>query len=73
MIAGLIMALTVGTLDKELHISHLTACIVLAGTGAATYAALAWLFDISHARRRLRSVLAMLRARRTNITIGPSQ
>jgi O-antigen/teichoic acid export membrane protein len=73
MVAGLIMALAVAALDRELHVSHLTACFVLAGTGAATYAALGWLFDISHARRRLRSGLALLRARRTNITIGPSQ
>jgi O-antigen/teichoic acid export membrane protein len=73
MLAGLIMALAVGTLDRELHVSHLTACIVLAGTGAATYAALGWLFDISHARRRLKSALVMLRSRRANITIGPSQ
>ncbi len=73
MLAGLIMALTVATLDRTLHLSHLAACVVLALTGAATYAALGWLFDISHARRRLRSGLALLRARRANITIGPSQ
>jgi O-antigen/teichoic acid export membrane protein len=73
MVSGLIMALVVGALDKELHVSHLAACVVLAGTGAVTYAALGWLFDISHARRRLRSGLALLRARRANITIGPSQ
>lgn len=73
MVAGLITALTVGALDKELHLSHLAACIVLAAAGAAAYAALGWLFDISHARRRLRSGLALLRARRPNITIGRSQ
>jgi O-antigen/teichoic acid export membrane protein len=73
MVAGLAMALTVAALDRELHVSHLTACIVLAGSGAATYAALGWLFDIAHARRRFRSGLALLRARRANITIGPSQ
>jgi O-antigen/teichoic acid export membrane protein len=73
MIAGLVMALVVGSLDRELHVSHLTACIVLAGTGVATYAALGWLFDLAHARRRLRSGLALLRGGRTNITIGPSQ
>jgi O-antigen/teichoic acid export membrane protein len=73
MIAGLIMALVVGALDRELHVSHLAACIVLAGAGAVTYAALGWLFDISHARRRVRSGLALLRARRANITTGPSQ
>jgi O-antigen/teichoic acid export membrane protein len=73
MVAGLITALTVGALDKELHLSHLAACIVLAAAGAAAYAALGWLFDISHARQRLRSGLALLRARRPNITIGRSQ
>jgi hypothetical protein len=73
MVSGLIMALVVGALDKELHASHLAACAALALTGAVTYAALGWLFNISHARRRLRSGLALLRARRANITIGPSQ
>jgi O-antigen/teichoic acid export membrane protein len=72
-IAGLVMALAVGALDKELHVSHLAACVVLSLTGAITYAALGWLFDISHARRRLRSVLVMLRARRAKLTIGPNQ
>jgi O-antigen/teichoic acid export membrane protein len=73
MIAGLVMALAVGALDRELHVAHLLSCIVLAGTGAATYAALGWLFDISHTRRRLRSALVMLRGRRTKLTIGPNQ
>jgi len=73
MIAALLMALAVGALDKELHVSDLTACVALATTGALTYAALCWLFDISHARRRLRSGFALLRARRANITIGPNQ
>jgi len=73
MIAGLVMALVVGALDKELHVSHLAACVILALTGAITYASLGWLFDISHTRRRLRSGLALLRARRAKLTIGPSQ
>jgi O-antigen/teichoic acid export membrane protein len=72
-IAGLVMALAVGTLDRMLHVSDLTACIVLAGVGAAAYAALGWLFDISHARRRLERALALLRARRAKLTTGPSQ
>jgi O-antigen/teichoic acid export membrane protein len=72
MLSGLLMALAVGMLDKELHVSHFSACVVLALTGAITYAALGWLFDISHARRRLRSVLVMLRAHRTKFTIGPN-
>jgi O-antigen/teichoic acid export membrane protein len=73
MIAGLVMALAVGAVDERLHVTDLTACIVLATTGVVTYAALCWLFDISHARRRLRNGLALLRARRANITIGPNQ
>lgn len=73
MIAGLVMALAVGALDKELHVSNLTACVALATTGVIIYAALCWLFDISHARRRLKSGLRLLRARRVNITIGPNQ
>jgi len=35
MLASLIMALVVAALDRELHLAHLAACIVLAGTGAA--------------------------------------
>ncbi len=73
MLASLIMALAVAALDRELHVSHLAACVILALAGAGAYAALGWLFDISHARRRLRGGFAMLRARRANITIGPSQ
>jgi O-antigen/teichoic acid export membrane protein len=73
MLASLVMALTVAALDRELHVSHPAACILLALTGAATYAALGWLFDISHARRRVRSALVMLRAGRAKLTIGPNQ
>jgi O-antigen/teichoic acid export membrane protein len=73
MVAGLVMALAVSALDKELHVAHLTACLVLAAAGAMTYATLGWLFDISHARRRFRSVLAILHASRTKLTIGPNQ
>jgi O-antigen/teichoic acid export membrane protein len=73
LIAGLVMALAVSALDKQLHVAHLTACLVLAAAGAMTYATLGWLFDISQARRRFRSVLAILHARRTKLTIGPNQ
>jgi O-antigen/teichoic acid export membrane protein len=68
MIAGLIMALSVATLDKHLHVADLTACAVLAGAGFAVYAALCWLLDISQVRGRLRDGLALLRAKRANIT-----
>jgi len=70
MIAGLVMALVVGTLDRSLHVSDLMACVVLAGTGAASYAAMCWLLDISHARRRLKTGLALFKAKLANINIG---
>jgi O-antigen/teichoic acid export membrane protein len=73
MLAGLVMALAVAALDRELHVSHLAACVLLALTGAIVYAALGWLFDISHARRRFRSALAMFRDRRAKLTMGPNQ
>ena len=55
MIAGLVMALTVAALDRILHVGDLAACIVLAGAGFVTYAALCWLFDISRIRGRLKT------------------
>jgi O-antigen/teichoic acid export membrane protein len=70
MIAGLIMALAVAALDRQLHIPDLAACIALASSGAAVYAALCWLFDIARIRRRLRHGLALFRARGANINIG---
>jgi O-antigen/teichoic acid export membrane protein len=72
LIASLIMALAVGAVDQLLHVSDLTACVALAATGVIAYGALAWLFDISHARRRLGSALALLRARGAKLTIGPN-
>jgi O-antigen/teichoic acid export membrane protein len=69
-IAGLVMALIVGALDKSLHVSDLTACFVLAGAGLVTYAALCWLFDISRIRGRLRTGVAMFRTKFANINIG---
>jgi O-antigen/teichoic acid export membrane protein len=70
MIAGLIMALAVAALDRQLHIPDLAACIVLACSGAVAYATLCWLFDIAQIRRRLRHGLALFRARGANINIG---
>jgi O-antigen/teichoic acid export membrane protein len=70
MIAGLTMALAVATLDRQLHLSDLAACIVLAGSGAVAYAAFCWLFDIVQIRRRLRHGLALFRAKAANINIG---
>jgi O-antigen/teichoic acid export membrane protein len=70
MIAGLVMALTVGTLDRSLHVSDLTACVVLAGTGLACYVAMCWLLDISRARGRLKLGLALFKTKLANINIG---
>jgi O-antigen/teichoic acid export membrane protein len=70
MIAGLTMALIVGTLDRSLHVSDLTACFVLAFVGSASYVALCWLLDISKARGRLKICLAFFRTKFANIDIG---
>jgi len=70
MIAGLIMALAVTALDRQLRLSDLAACIVLAGGGVMVYAALCWMFDIAQVRRRLRHALALFRAKGANINIG---
>jgi O-antigen/teichoic acid export membrane protein len=70
MIAGLIMALLVGTLDRSLHVSDLTACLILVGVGSASYVALCWLLDISHARRRMKNCLTFFRVKFAGIGIG---
>ena len=69
-IAGLVMALAVGTLDRSLHVSDLTACVVLVGVGSASYVAMCWLLDISRTRRRLKLGLALFRTKLANISIG---
>jgi O-antigen/teichoic acid export membrane protein len=68
--AGLIMALTVGALDSSLHVSDLTACLVLVFAGLASYVALCWLLDISHARARSKVCLTFFRTKFANIGIG---
>jgi O-antigen/teichoic acid export membrane protein len=70
MIAGLVMALVVGTLDRNLHVSDLTACVVLVGVGSASYVAMCWLLDISRTRGRLKLGLAFFRTKLANINIG---
>jgi O-antigen/teichoic acid export membrane protein len=72
-IAGLVMALVVGALDRQLHVSDATASVVLAACGVTVYAALCWLFDIARIRARLRHGVASLRTKVGNITIGSSQ
>jgi O-antigen/teichoic acid export membrane protein len=69
-IAALTMALVVGALDRNLHVSDLFACLVLAGTGLASYAALCWLLDISQARGRMKMCLAFFKTKLANINIG---
>jgi O-antigen/teichoic acid export membrane protein len=69
-IAGLIMALVVATLDRNLHVSDMTACVVMAGAGLASYVATCWLLDISQTRRRLKLGLALFRTKLANISIG---
>lgn len=69
-IAALVMALAVAALDRSLHVSDLTACVVLAGAGLASYLALCWLLDISRARGRLKVGFALFRTKLANINIG---
>jgi O-antigen/teichoic acid export membrane protein len=70
MIAALIMALTVATLERSLHVTDLMACIVLVFVGAASYLILCWLLDISQIRGRLKTGLALFRTKFANIGIG---
>jgi O-antigen/teichoic acid export membrane protein len=70
LIAGLLMALLVGALDRALHVSDLTACVVLATAGLVSYAALCWAFDISQVRGRLKNGLTFFRSKLANIGIG---
>jgi O-antigen/teichoic acid export membrane protein len=70
MIAGLVMALVVAALDRNLHVSDLAACIVLAGAGLASFAAMCWLLDIARTRGRLKTGLALFRTKLANISAG---
>jgi O-antigen/teichoic acid export membrane protein len=69
-IAGLVMALLVGALDRSLQAPDLVACFVLVFAGLAAYVGLCWLLDISHARSRLAICLTFFRAKLANINIG---
>ena len=70
MIAGLIMALLVGTLDRHLHVSDLTACVILVFAGLASYAALCWAFDIARLRARSKNGLTLFRSKLASMGIG---
>ena len=69
-IAGLVMALIVGTLDRGLHVSDLTACCILVATGTASYVLLCWLLDVSRARSRLKLCVTLFRTKLANTNIG---
>jgi O-antigen/teichoic acid export membrane protein len=69
-IAGLIMALTVITIDKSLHVSDPVACLVLVSAGLASYLASCWLLDISQTRGRLKVGLTFFRTKFANIGTG---
>ena len=64
------MALIVGALDRNLHVTDLTACLILACVGLMSYAALCWLLDISRIRGRLKNGLTLFRTKLANINIG---
>ena len=66
----LIMALGVAALDKSLHLSDLTACIVLTFAGLAGYVALCWLLDISRIRERFKYGLTFFRSKFANMDAG---
>jgi len=70
MIAGLMMALLVGALDRSLHVSDLTACVVLVFAGFTSYAALCWAFDISRLRARSKNGLTLFRSKLASMGIG---
>lgn len=63
MIAGLVMALVVGALDRNLQGQELMACLILSAAGLASYAALCWAFDIARFRARSKTGLTLFRAR----------
>lgn len=70
LIASLAMALAVSLLQLGLRVGDLAACAILAGVGAASYALLAWMFDIARARSRLKRALALFRTKFVNHNIG---
>lgn len=70
LIAALAMAVSVIALERSLHVGDLSACAILSGLGLLVYAALAWSFDIAHARRRFKRGLALFRTRFANNDIG---
>ena len=70
LIASLVMALIVGALDRNLHVSDLSACVILALVGLTIYAALCWAFDISRVRARSKNGLTFFRSKLASMGIG---
>jgi O-antigen/teichoic acid export membrane protein len=70
MVAGLVMALIVGTIDRSLHAGDLTACAALVSAGAVSCFAMYWLLDIARLRDRLKHGVALFRTKLANINIG---
>jgi O-antigen/teichoic acid export membrane protein len=70
LIAGLVMALLVGAVDRSLHVSDLAACVILTIAGFAGYAALCWTFDISRVRARSKNGLTFFRSKLAGLGIG---
>jgi O-antigen/teichoic acid export membrane protein len=70
MIAGLVMALIVGALDRSLHVADLTACVVLGLAGLVSYVGLCWLLDISRIRGRVKTGFSVCRSKLASLGIG---
>ena len=70
LIAGLMMALLVGALDRYLHVSDLAACVILVLAGLTGYAALCWAFDISRLRARSKNGVTLFRSKLASMGIG---
>jgi O-antigen/teichoic acid export membrane protein len=70
LIAGLMMALLVGALDRYLHVPDLAACVILVFAGVTGYAALCWAFDISRLRARSKNGVMLFRSKLASMGIG---
>jgi len=68
--ATLVMALTVGAIDRILPVSDLAACAALICAGVVSCAAMYWLLDIARLRDRLTHALALFRTTFANINTG---
>jgi O-antigen/teichoic acid export membrane protein len=69
-IAALVMAVTVGALDRSLRLSDLYACFSLVSAGLVSYVAACWLLDISHTRRRLKRGVTLFISKFANVHTG---